>query len=260
MTQKNIGLALSGGGARGIAHLGVLQALTEAGIRPTVVAGTSAGSIVGALFSAGKAPNEVLNFLIKTNYLSIFRLARSFKGVLNMRKTDKIFKKILQEDDTFEKLKIPFYVAATCLETGTTDYFSEGELIRAIQASSCIPVLFSPMIINNKHYVDGGILNNLPTEVIRDKCDYLIGVHVNPLTNTHKVSNVTDLLVRTGYLAISANTKNSAKFCDWYIEPYPLHEYSIFDVGEAVEMFQVGYEYTKALLRSQRLASEEVSG
>jgi NTE family protein len=227
--------------------------LEELGIKASVVSGTSAGSIIGLLYAAGREPKHVLEFLIKTNYLTIFRLATDFKGVLNMRKTDKVFRKILQDIDSFESLKIPFYVAATCLETGTTAYFSSGDLIRCVQASSCIPVVFAPIVIEGKHYVDGGILNNLPTEIIKDKCEYLIGVNINPAFEKNNIKNVKDLVERTGYLAISPNVNVSKQFCDLCIEPTLLYQFSVFDIGEAEEMYQIGYEYTKNLFKTQKL-------
>ncbi len=253
MATKTIGLALSGGGARGIAHLGVLQFLNELNLKASVVSGTSAGSIVALLYAAGREPKDVLKFLIKTNYLTIFRLATDFKGVLNMKRTEKVFKKILQEIDSFESLKIPLYVAATCLESGTTTYFSDGELIRTVQASSCIPVVFAPIMIGGKHYVDGGILNNLPAEAIKDKCNYLIGVNINPHFEKQNIRNARDLVERTGYLAISPNVEVSKQLCDLCIEPPQLYRFSVFDIGEAEEMYQIGYAYAKELFRTKRL-------
>ncbi len=248
-------MALSGGGARGIAHLGVLQALNEAGLKSaiSVISGTSAGSIVASLYAADREPKEILDFLIRTNYLTIFRLATNFKGVLNMKKTDKVFRKIFLEHETFESLKIPLYIATTCLESGKTDYFSSGELITVVQASSCIPVIFAPILINGKHYVDGGLLNNMPSEIIKDKCDYLIGVNINPSFEKNNIPNVRELVERVGYLAISPNVETSKKLCDWVIEPIALQHFTVFDVGEADEMYAIGYEYTKKLLRTQRL-------
>jgi NTE family protein len=218
-----------------------------------VISGTSAGSIVASLYAAGREPKEVLSFLIRTNYLTIFRLATNFKGVLNMKKTEKVFRKIFLANDTFENLQIPLYVAATCLESGKTDYFSSGDLISIVQASSCIPVIFAPILIEGKHYVDGGLLNNMPAEILKDKCEYLIGVNINPPFEKKNISNARDLIERTGYLAISPNVETSKKICDWVIEPPNLQYYSVFDVGEAEEMYAAGYEYTKKLLRTEKL-------
>lgn len=255
LEQKKLGLALSGGAARGISHLGVLQALNEVGLRNSVsvISGTSAGSIIASLYAAGKEPKDVLNFLIRTNYLTIFRLATNFKGVLNMKKTEKVFRKIFLENNTFESLKIPLYVAATCLESGKIEYFSHGDLITSIQASSCIPVIFAPILIAGKHYVDGGILNNLPSEIIKDKCEYLIGVNINPPFEKQNILNVRELVERVGYLAVSPNVETSKKICDLVIEPPNLLHFTVFDIGYAEEMYVIGYEYTKKLLRTQRL-------
>lgn len=246
-------MALSGGGARGIAHLGVLQFLNESGIKASVISGTSAGSIVALLYAAGREPKHILEFLIKTNYLTIFRLATDFKGVLNMKRTEKVFKKILEDIDSFESLQIPLYVAATCLESGKTTYFSSGDMILTVQASSCIPVVFAPILIEGKHYVDGGILNNLPAEIVKDKCEYLIGININPPFEKENIKNVRDLVERTGYLAISPNVEVSKKLCDLCIEPTLLYQFSVFDIGDAKTMYQIGYEYTKNLFETKKL-------
>lgn len=255
LEQKKLGLALSGGAARGISHLGVLQALNEVGLRNSVsvISGTSAGSIIASLYAAGKEPKEVLDFLIRTNYLTIFRFATNFKGVLNMKKTEKVFRKIFLENNTFESLKIPLYIAATCLESGKIEYFCDGNLITSIQASCCIPVVFAPILIDGKHYVDGGILNNMPSEIIKNKCEYLIGININPPFEKQNIPNVRELVERVGYLAISPNVETSKKICNLTIEPPDLRHFTVFDIGYAEEMYFIGYEYTKKLLRTHRL-------
>jgi NTE family protein len=243
----NFGLVLSGGGARGISHLGALQALDELGMRPAAISGTSAGAIVGALYAAGHPPRDILQFLTQTNFLKIFSLSAKFTGLLRMEATEKAYRQFLAED-SFEHLRIPLHVCATDLEKGEPAYFSQGELIRPLQASSCIPLLFAPVSIEGRYYVDGGILNNLPVEPLLGQHDFLVGVHSNAVTDL-KVSSLREVMERTFLLAINANIETRKKSCHLFLEPPKMAAFKVFDVAKAHEIFEVGYEYALATLR-----------
>jgi len=237
-----IGVALSGGGARGIAHLGVLKALNEGGIFPNIISGTSAGSIVGALYCAGYSPEESLKIVQKTSVLSVFRPSFSWKGFLKIDKLAGILQKHLPE--TFEDLNLPLVVAASEINEGKTAYFKSGKLIKPILASASIPVLFKPMEIDGKNYVDGGILNNLPAEPLVDKVDTLIGVSCNPNGYADKLDNAKLLMERSALLAINGNTMKSRALCDQFIEPITLTQFSGFDLSRSREIFEAGYKFT----------------
>ena len=237
-----IGVALSGGGARGIAHLGVLKALNEEGIFPNIISGTSAGSIVGALYCAGYSPEESLKIVQKTSVLSVFRPSFSWKGFLKIDKLADILQKHLPE--TFEDLNLPLIVAASEINEGKTAYFKSGNLIKPILASASIPVLFKPMEIDGKNYVDGGILNNLPAEPLVDNVDTLIGVSCNPYGYADKLDNAKLLMERSALLAINGNTMKSRALCDQFIEPITLTQFSGFDLSRSREIFEAGYKFT----------------
>ena len=168
-----IGLVLSGGGIRGIAHLGVLQALSEAGIKFNKISGTSAGSIVGALFAQGIEPAEILKVFMQTRLYNYIRPAFNAKGLMSL---DKIRTLLLEyiPHNSFEGLKTPLIITATNYNECKVRYFSSGELINPILASSAIPVFFKPIKIDGKIYIDGGILNNFPVEPLRLDCDFII--------------------------------------------------------------------------------------
>ena len=236
------GLSFSGGGARGIAHLGVAKALRENGHKIDVISGTSAGAIVGAFMAAGNTEQKALEVIDRTSLLSIFRLAFNWQGLLNMNNLEAILRKHLPS--TFEELEIPLVVAATDIEAGKIRYFDSGDLIKPILASSCVPIIFSPVVIDQHKYVDGGLLNNLPSEAIRDKVDTLIGISCNPNTYKSDLSNVRSLAERSSLLAIHGNTKQSKSICDIIIEPEDLSRFSGFDLSKASEIFEVGYRYT----------------
>lgn len=243
MTLK-VGIVLSGGGARGIAHLGMLKVLNENGIYPDIISGSSAGSIIGAFYAYGYSPDEILNIILKTKLFKIIRPAFNLKGLLTLEKAYTFFKSFLPTD-SFESLKIPLFINATSLENGQPSYFSEGSLIRSVMASSAIPVIFSPVEINGKHYIDGGIVNNLPVEPLQGNCDKIIGLHCNPVDKEYDAQNMKQLLERTFLMTINENVGNRKKFCDLYLEPYELRKFGAFDFKRAAEMFDIGYKFAR---------------
>lgn len=237
-----IGIAFSGGGARGIVHLGVLKALLENEIRPDVISGTSAGAIIGALYAADYSPDESLAIIKQTKILSIFRPSYSWKGLLNIDKLGKLLSNHLPAK--FEDLKRELIVAATNINSGKTEYFDKGNLVQAILGSCAVPLIFKPIEIQGKLYVDGGLLKNLPAEVIREKVDVLIGVNSNPAGEVEKLDNARLVMERSSLLTIGVNTSQSLKKCDIVIEPSQMNRYSGFGLNQAQEIFDYGYEFT----------------
>ncbi|MBE0642366.1 MAG: patatin-like phospholipase family protein, partial [Bacteroidales bacterium] len=161
------GLALSGGGARGFAHLGVAQALDEAGIRPGIYAGTSAGAIAAAFLADGYAPGEVLDIFLQQKIYRIVGLSIPRLGLGNIQGMERVLRKHLKAK-RIEDLKTPLIIAATDLNAGQVRYFDEGELIPRIIASASIPILFQPVKIDDRLYIDGGITDMLPVAPLED--------------------------------------------------------------------------------------------
>jgi NTE family protein len=241
----NIGIAFSGGGVRGIAHLGMLLALEEMGIQPHFLTGTSAGSIVGAFYASGYPPKEILEIISKTRLFRILRPSFNWKGLLTLEKTYSFFRSFLPTD-SFETLKIPLYVCATNLKNGQPAFFSSGELIRPVIASSAIPVLFSPIRIDDQYYIDGGVVNNLPVEPLIGHCDKIIGMHCNPVDEQYAPENMKNLLERTFLLAISRNVSERKQNCDVFLEPYELRKFGALEFARIREIFETGYVYAKS--------------
>jgi NTE family protein len=239
-----IGLVLSGGGARGVCHLGVIKALNEFGVKFDYIAGTSAGALVGSLYSYGYTPDEILNIISTTSFFRTIRIAWTWNGLLSMEGLRTLLVKYIPID-SFSGLKIPLSVAATDIKRGRVEYFSQGELIGAILSSSCVPAVFNPYRFNGALYIDGGVLDNLPSKAIRDKCDVIIGSHCNFITNEFDVKNLRSVIERTLLMAINGNTTISKTLCNVLIEPPDVGRYSGFDVSKAKEIFEVGYNYTK---------------
>jgi NTE family protein len=241
------GLVLSGGGARGFAHLGVIQALNEAGIYPDVISGTSAGAIVGVLYADGYAPREILALMNWASRFDFMRPALPREGLLQINGVDKILKANLRAK-TFEDLKIPLFVSATDLNQGRSVYFSKGDLFEPVMASASIPVLFQPVKINNVSYVDGGVLDNLPIKPIENSCQVIIGSFVNPIGYVEKISGLINIAERTFLLSMSRDVIEKSKRFDLYIAPPELRNYGILDPEKSQEIFDLGYSATKEKL------------
>lgn len=237
-----IGLALSGGGARGFAHFGVIKALSELGLAPDVISGVSAGALAGCLYAAGHSPEKALNIFISTKIYRFFRPAMSMRGFLKMSTLEKLYKLYLPEK--FEDLSIPVTFNATDIQAGKTIYFSKGPLVHPLMASCCIPVMFEPMLLDNKLLVDGGILNNLPVEPLLNQCDLIIGIHTNPCQGEMPVANMRTVMERSLLLAIQNNIKERIELCDVFIEPPMLCRFTTLDSSRAHEIFEIGYAYT----------------
>ncbi len=238
------GIAFSGGGARGFAHLGVLAALEEKGIEPCIITGTSAGAIVGAFYSAGYRPDEIINIVLGAKFLKAFRPGFiNRNGLLRMDLLEDLYKEHFPEN-SFSALNTKLIICATDLHRGQTVYFSEGELIRPMMASTCIPVLFDPVKVGESTFVDGGLLNNLPVEPLVGHCDYIIGVHTNPYNTQTKIGSLRKVIEKSFQLAINYNVRDRIRLCDTFIEPPALDQFSIMDLKKARTIFEIGYEYT----------------
>ena len=242
------GITLSGGGARGIAHIGVLEALEKYGIKPQVVSGTSMGSIVGAFYAAGYPPKDLLKVLMERKFHHLVNWNKPFSGLIDLDKVKGLLEEVIGEDD-FSSLKMPFYCAVTNLNSGLVEIKSEGELFKWVVASASIPVVFEPQVIDGQTYVDGGLLNNLPTESIRDECQFLIGVHVNHNGPEEDVKGLKTLAERAFRLGIAQNVEKSKVLCDFYIEPPDARNYSTFAFNKAEEIYEVGFNETEKKLR-----------
>jgi len=253
------GMVLSGGGARGFAHLGVLQALNEADIFPDVFSGTSAGSLVGALYCDGNSPMEILQIMKRQNKLDYMRPTLPRDGLLQISGVSKLLEAHLKAKK-FEDLKIPLTVCATDLNNGVAVYISKGELITAVIASSSIPVLFKPVIINEIYYVDGGVLDNLPVKPVENKCNLIIGSFVNPVGYEKSTSGLITIAIRTFMLNQAREVEEKGSKFDILIAPKELTMFGILESESADDIFEMGYVKTKEKLKDpevQRIISSK---
>ncbi len=178
--RKKVGLALGGGVARGIAHLGVIGVLEEAGVPIDLVAGTSAGAVIGAVYCAGYGLARATQVAAKMRWWKIASLAWPSEGFLSFRRMERFLVRALG-DLTFADLKIPFSAVATDIDTGQEVDLCEGRLAPAVRASSSVPGAIQPVRLDGRRLVDGSLTNTLPVTVARRMgADYVIGVDIFP--------------------------------------------------------------------------------
>ena len=242
-----IGLSLSGGGARGIAHIGALAAFEEHGIRPAIISGTSMGALVGVFYAAGYPPAQILQLVKETSMLKVFKWQIPSSGLFHLDIIRKILAEKIKVDD-FSSLKIPFCCAVSNLNSGQVEIKSEGPLFDWVVASASIPVIFEPQQIGGQTYVDGGLFDNLPAAAIRDKAKMLIGIHVNHNGYQEQVKGFKEVAERTLQLSVAQNVKESISLCDMVITPPTIGQFHTFDFRSADQIFQVGYDETERKL------------
>lgn len=255
--NMKIGLVLSGGGARGIAHLGVLKALSEKGVEISMISGCSAGAIVGAMFAAGYSPDHIFELVVSTNTLRAMRPSWSRWGLLHMNRAEEVYLKYIPHN-CFERLKIPLIVNATDLHAGETVYFSSGELLKPVMASCSIPGLFEPVKLADRTLIDGGVLNNMPIEPLINKCDFIIGSHCNPYGMQQTSKSMTTIITKALFLAINNNSQSRLAQCDLLIEPPSLKNFDPTDVRKSIDIFKAGYEYTRQLVLPEAMHNYSV--
>ncbi len=225
-----------------MAHAGVLKALDELNIPVCCISGTSSGAMVAVLYAAGIKPEAMIGIMNKSKLFKIGGLSFDMRGLLKTTP----FKKMILDNlkiKNFEELNIPVTVCLTDFTNGLTLYYDKGPLLAPMTASCSIPLIFSPVHLEGNMMVDGGLLNNFPIEPIREKCDYIIGVHVNPL-GPFKGVRFKGLLERCFQMAIMSATKTKAGMCDLYMEPEALSKYSVFDTKHVRDIFNIGYKAT----------------
>jgi NTE family protein len=249
----NHGIVLSGGGALGFAHIGALQALEEVGIKPPIVSGASMGALIGAMYAYGYTPQEMINIierekLYKRSKIFNFNLF-SKKGLSNHKKMNKILNNIFPIN-SFDSLQRFFALSMTDFVNLEPEYVSSGgHLKEKLTASASIPAVFDVVKIDDKIYVDGGVMNNLPIEPIRDMCKKIIMIDVNaPYPKTVDSGKIKIAFRASVGMFKQINADRIAQ-ADYYIGFEELAPYHLFDFKEYKEIIRIGYEGTKKYLQ-----------
>ncbi|PWJ44016.1 patatin-like phospholipase family protein [Sediminitomix flava] len=223
MDSNNIGLALSGGGIRGAMHIGFLEATEKFRPQISAVAGTSIGSIIGAFYAAGYTSQQMLNLFKQQSLFSIVGWSgfTNQVGLMEMSGLQKILEKYLPKD--FSELEKPFTAIATELESEKVLVIDNGNLHEAVIASCSIPILFKPVQIQGKECVDGGVLMNLPANVLINQTDKIIGVDINKMYYPENYHSLRVFAEKIFMMSIRGNTEISKQYCDYIIEPNMPH-------------------------------------
>ena len=242
-----IGIALSGGGIKGLCHAGVLKALEEQGIRPDIISGVSAGAVVGALYADGYSPDEIALLFEDISFRKMTKIQIPDGGFFRIDAFQRFLSKKLRAK-TFEDLKIPLRIVATDLDKGRSVTFTSGKLIEPVIASCSVPVLFSPKVIDGIRYIDGGVFKNFPVSTIREDCEKVIGINASPLVADEYKPTILNVAARSYHFMFKANILADKELCDLLIEPVDMGNYETFDVDKGREIFELGYRTTKQLL------------
>lgn len=238
--KYKIGLALSGGGARGFAHIGVLKLLDECGLRPDIIAGTSAGALIGALYADGYRPEEIINLFTGHEFTEFATVQIPKTSLFDSSKFHRYIQKNLRTQN-LEDLQIPLTVMTTDLDRGKAHAFTQGNIADIITASCSIPILFNPIEIDGTSHVDGGLFNNLPATVIRNECDAIIGSNVNPLVPEKYHKTLVGIAERSYHYLFRANTEKDREICDILIETDEFGKHKMFDLKNVEQLATVGY-------------------
>lgn len=277
--RPKVGLVLSGGGAKGFAHIGVLKVLEQAGVKVDYITGTSMGAVVGGLYASGYSATQIDSIFFHTDFDELLqdyipRSSKSFyekrndqmyalvlpfdklkigipialsKGMYNYNLLSKLTHKVRHIRD-FSKLPIPFLCIATDIEKGEQVILKEGYLAQAMLASSAFPSLFSPVEIEGKQLIDGGVINNYPVEEIRKMgADIVIGVDVqDELKDRNSLKDATRILVQITNLDMIKVMKEKQKQTDIYIKP-DVKDYGVISFSEGRSIIKKGEEASFAV-------------
>lgn len=271
----SVGLVLSGGGAKGIAHIGVIKRLEEAGVRIDYITGTSMGSLVGALYAIGYSSSQLTELAKSSNWNQLFTEKPSRTFISNYERTfgNRTFVSFPISDrgldlpvgiisgqniysflskytwpvhgtQSFENFPIPFATVATELSTGKAKTFTSGYLPDAVRASISIPSLMRPHVIDGVAYVDGGVSNNLPVEQAKEMgADFIIAVNVaTPVLPTDSLKTFAEVLNQVVNYRINEKIESQIELADIYINPQEVNSFEILDFNQVDQLITIGYE------------------
>lgn len=284
----NVGLVLSGGGAKGLAHIGVLKIIEEAGVKIDYIGGTSMGAIIGALYASGYSAAELDSIFRRTDLNNLIQdnLPRSAKTFYEKEDSERyavtlpfdkfkisvppaysggqnIYNELVRllyhvkDIKDFNELPIPFVCIATNAETGEEVVLNKGYLPEAIMASGTLPSLFEPATIDGKVLIDGGVVNNYPLEKVYEMgADVVIGVDVqHGLSNREALSSATEILLQINKFRSVANMEEKARKTDIYIKPN-MDDYTVLDFDQRIAIMRLGEEAANEVFEALKALSK----
>ncbi|MEY4462974.1 MAG: family protein RssA [Bacteroidota bacterium] len=287
--RPKIGLVLSGGGAKGFAHIGVLKVIEEAGVKIDYIGGTSMGAVVGGLYASGYNATQIDSIFHKVNFDELLndyipRSAKSFyekrndetyaitlpfsnfkvgipqalsKGLYNFNLLSRLTRHVRQVND-FNQLPTPFLCIGTNIETGQQVVLNKGNLAQAMLASAAFPTLFTPIEIDGQLLIDGGVANNFPVDEVKNLgADLIIGVDVQDgLWDKAQLKNATKILVQITNLHSIEQMKNKIKGTDIYITP-DINNFGVLSFDRGREIIQRGEEAAFAAYEKIKILTDD---
>lgn len=251
--KPGIGLALSGGAARGIAHIAVLDVLEQEGVPIHAIAGTSAGSIVGALYCAGMPLLEIKRIILDAKWKDIFKFTVPRTGLISSDGIHHFMEEILPVRK-FSSLPLPFAAVATDLRSGDKVTITSGSLARAVQASCSLPILFTPTVINKKTLVDGGVSSQVPVRTVREELHVqkVIAVNVNyKALELDQFDNMVKIAAHLSALWASRNAREEEKLADVLIN-VNVKGIALYDLSKSKELLRRGQKAAEEMMPAIR--------
>jgi NTE family protein len=239
--NSGIGLALSGGAARGIAHIAVLDVLEREAVPVHAIAGTSSGSIVGALYCAGMPVPEIRRILLNAKWTDILRFTVPRAGLISSEGIFRFMEDILPVKK-FSALPLPFAAVATDLRTGDKVAITTGSIAKAVQASCSLPVIFTPTEINKKALVDGGVSSQIPVRTVREELGQkkVVAVNVNyQALESEQFDNIVRIAAHLSALWASRNAREEEKLADAVIQ-VNARGIPLYDLSKSMELLRRG--------------------
>lgn len=239
--RPKIGLALSGGAVRGIAHIGVIEVLEAEGIPIDAIAGTSAGSMVGALYAAGIPISKIKQIALKSRWKDVFKLTIPKMGLISSEGIYEFMEHSLPIKK-FSGLQIPFAAIATDLKTGEKVSITTGSVARAVQASCSLPVIFTPTEIGRRLLVDGGVASQIPVKTVREelKAKFVIAVDVNYRSlDSNQLDNIFKVAAHLSMIWASRNAREESRLAEVVIK-VDAKGIPVYDLSKARELLRRG--------------------
>lgn len=242
--KPDVSLALGGGAVLGAAHIGVLKAVEESGIKVNAVSGTSIGALIAALYAFGKTADEIEEIALRLKWFDVGGFSLSQFGLLSNSKMGNLIRTHLGECN-IEDAQIPLSIVATDITTGEMVILKEGSVAEAVMASSCLPGIFIPVTINGRMLVDGGVVENVPvTPLKKAGYEFIAGVDLNMRNKDHTPHNIFDILFNSFSFMIMTTTRYLKSSADMIIEP-DLCDFDLINTDHVAEIMKAGYKEAK---------------
>ena len=245
--KTKLGLALGGGGCRGVGHIGALKAFEELGIKFDYVAGTSVGSIVASFYALGKTADEMISIVKNIKKKEVTKGSIPFIKPAKTERLEEVLNRIYGDIMVFSEMKIPLTVVCTDLKTGKEVDFDYGNVAKVVSGSCAVPGIFTPVVHEGMHLVDGGLRNNVPVDVAKKMgANVVFAIDVNHLrgTGTNSLSTLSVLSSTIGIM-MQSKVDKTLEMADLIFEP-SLETFSPLKLDDIDEMIQIGYDTVMA--------------